>query len=142
VQQQTGAATGDTVDVHTGLGSAAALRPDTPAPTPQDERRMRASRHADARAFRYARNQLLSRRTNERIATLRYCSAFDEYICECGLKTCVAAISLTAEEFWRICAQPGRFAVSPGHASRKYERVVDENARFHLVERLDSGDAG
>jgi hypothetical protein len=88
-----------------------------------------------ARAARYARNQLLSRRVNAEIARLRYSSAFGEYVCECGLKTCVEAIHLTTEEFEAIRDEPALFVVLPGHVDPKTERVVRETRRYLVVER-------
>jgi hypothetical protein len=87
---------------------------------------------------RYLRNQVLSRRVNMEIARLRYSSSFGEYVCECGLKTCVAPISLTAEELEEIRSEPERFIVAPGHVA-KFERVVHETARFQVVEKVGAG---
>jgi hypothetical protein len=74
---------------------------------------------------------------NDEIAERRYSSAFGEYACECGRKTCVMPISLMPDEFAEIRARPGRFVVHPGHASEALERVVEQSERFHVVESLD-----
>jgi len=88
------------------------------------------------RAARHLRNQQNARRLNEQIAGRRYSAAFDEYICECGKKKCVEAISLSSEEFSEIRKHARLFVVLPGHASKKYVRVLREGARYQLVESL------
>jgi hypothetical protein len=99
------------------------------------------------RAERAVRNQLLLRRLNEQVDRLDD-SSTDEYACECGHASCVAALSLSAEEYDAIRRRPGWFVVLPGHWSARYERVVRGTPRYQviekigadeIVERLDSG---
>ena len=87
--------------------------------------------------LRAARNQQLFRELNNAISRLRYSSAFNEYVCECGLKTCLAVISLTVAEYEAIRREPGVFIVLPGHWSKRHERVVREGKGFEIVERID-----
>jgi hypothetical protein len=94
------------------------------------------SEEGQPRAARYVRNQQLARNVNELIADRRYSSAFGEYVCECGQKTCVAPVSLSFEEFDRLRKQAGRFVVLPGHWSPQHERVVHTEARFQVVEKI------
>jgi anti-anti-sigma factor len=114
--------------------AARAIRTTTQNATSHEEPAEARELHSQARADRYMRNQLLSRRINEGISRLRHSSSFDEYVCECGLKTCVEPISLSREEFEAIRQQPGRFIVCLGHGSPKHGCVVDENTRYQLVE--------
>jgi hypothetical protein len=100
---------------------------------PPSERR----RQAQARA---ARNQQLFRELNNAISKLRYSSAFNEYVCECGMKTCLEVISLTVDEYEAIRREPTQFVVLPGHWSSKAERLVRETVSYHIVERLDPDD--
>jgi hypothetical protein len=73
---------------------------------------------------------------NEQIAQCRYSAAFGEFMCECGMKTCVAALPLKPEEFAAIRQQAGRFVVLPGHVSRCHERIVEQNSRYVVVETV------
>jgi len=99
-----------------------------------DKSRLRAARHV--------RNQQNARRLNEQIAGRRYSAAFDEYICECGKKKCVEPVSLSTEEFNEIRKHAGLFVVRPGHASRKYVRILRDGAKYQLVESLVAASDG
>src|SRR5262245_1709675 len=98
--------------------------------SPSQRRRL-----AHARA---ARNQQLFRELNNAIARLRYSSAFDEYVCECGMKTCLEPISLTHDEYEELRTEPNRFVVIPGHWSPKLERLVRETPSYQIVERIEA----
>jgi hypothetical protein len=87
--------------------------------------------------LRAARNQQLSRRLNDAISKLPYSSAFNEYVCECGMKTCLEAIALTLEEYHEVRSEPDVFIVLPGHWSSETERLVREGRGYHVVERID-----
>jgi hypothetical protein len=71
---------------------------------------------------------------NLEIARLRYSSAFGEYVCECGMKTCIEPISLSADEFEEITKEPGHFVVVKGHVRSRYGRVARETSRYQVVE--------
>ena len=98
---------------------------------------MTTSDRRQAGRLRAAKNQHLFRELNNAISRLRYSSAFNEYVCECGLKTCLEVIKLTVAEYDSIRRQPGVFIVLPGHWSKKHERVVGEGKGFEIVERID-----
>jgi hypothetical protein len=102
---------------------------------PPPERR----RLAQARA---AKNQQLFRELNSAISKLRYSSAFNEYVCECGRKTCLEVIHLSHDEFDEIRQEPNRFVVLPGHWSPKAERLVRETASYQIVARIEVVEAG
>jgi hypothetical protein len=57
-----------------------------------------------------------------------------EFLCECGRDDCSARISMTFEEYERVRAKATRFAVRPGHEWPGFERVVEANPRFAVVE--------
>jgi hypothetical protein len=87
--------------------------------------------------LRAARNQELFRELNNAISKLRYSSSFNEYVCECGLKTCLGTITLTTRQCEQIRSDPTRFVVLPGHWSKKHERIVGEGRGYQLVQRID-----
>jgi len=77
---------------------------------------------------------------NDEIARLRDSSAFGEYMCECGPKTCAVAITISSEEFEAIRRESGCFVVRHGRRLREDDRVVEENHRYRVVEK--TGAAG
>ena len=57
-----------------------------------------------------------------------------EFLCECGRDECTARLAMTIDEYERVRAVATRFAVSPGHEWPGYERVVESNSRYAVVE--------
>jgi len=90
----------------------------------------------EARAARHARNQVEARTVNDQIAGLPRSGAFEEFVCECGTRICLAPIRISTQEFDEIRRHPGWHVVQPGHASRAHDRVVFTNARYEVTERL------
>jgi hypothetical protein len=84
----------------------------------------------------HQRRTELARRTNAEIASLDGSSVFSEFVCECGLETCNAVISLSREEYSKIRSHPGWLIVLYDHWSPPYERVVREDARFLVIEKF------
>ena len=88
---------------------------------------------------RCARNQILFREVNNRILGLgdRF-SAEDktDFLCECSDLDCDKTISLTAEEYRSVRADPIRFVTSPGHLEPTVDKVVGRPDRFWIVETL------
>ena len=60
-------------------------------------------------------------------------------ICECASASCQERIELTPEEYEQIRGISTRFAVLPGHEQPPFERIVQTNDRFLVVET--TGDA-
>ncbi len=95
------------------------------------------------RKVRAAQNQALFREVNERLE--RLASAFHEaahtpgFACECADIACTDQLALTIDEYEALRTHGNRFAVLPGHVLADVERVVSENDRFALVEKLDEG---
>jgi len=90
-----------------------------------------------------ARNQLVFRAVNERIAEL----AGDEsetvvslLICECGDPACAETLEITPADYERVRGHGARFVVLPGHEQSEGQRVVDGGACFVVVE-VDGVDA-
>jgi hypothetical protein len=83
--------------------------------------------------------QSLFREVNERIGELA--EGFDmrdalTILCECGNPDCSEKIELSEAEYERLRLIPTRFAVLPGHDIPAVERVVEENERFAVVEKV------
>jgi len=75
----------------------------------------------------------LARRTNDE---LNDSSVFSEFVCECSLETCTALISLSREEYAKIRSHSGWLIVLYDHWSPPSERVVREDARFLVIEKV------
>ena len=99
---------------------------------------------------RQARNEALVREVNERIHNLDRgaagSGAFDGadtfgFHCECGREGgCPEMVWMTLDEYEVVRAQDDRFALAPGHETDGLERVVDENERFVIVDKVDSAE--
>lgn len=87
---------------------------------------------------RLARNEALFRDVNERIA--ESAEGFDadeaDFICECSEQSCTERVPATLEEYERVRADATRFLIRPGHDNDRIERVVEERARFAVVEKF------
>ena len=93
---------------------------------------------SDAREERLAKNEVLFRSVNEAIEqqALRF-GGIDEYefICECASRTCLDRITLTLRQYEHIRADGTRFFVAPGHANVEVEKIVEQAARYHVVQK-------
>jgi hypothetical protein len=87
-----------------------------------------------------ARNQLVFREVNERIAELneRNENGSGIFICECSDPACAEAIEMAADEYEAVREEGTRFVVVSGHQIPELERVVDGNDRFLVVEKVGS----
>jgi hypothetical protein len=59
-----------------------------------------------------------------------------KFICECADLRCNATLDLTAAEYAGMHASSIRFWVKPGHGIPALERVLEENDRYEVVEKL------
>lgn len=59
-----------------------------------------------------------------------------EFICECADRRCNATLDLTNAEYEDVRASSIRFSVKPGHAIPGIERVIEENRRYAVVEKV------
>ena len=57
-----------------------------------------------------------------------------EFVCECTELACRDILHLTAAEYKRVRAVPGRFVVMPGHEDAGAELVVEAHPRYRVVE--------
>jgi hypothetical protein len=92
---------------------------------------------------RIGRNEALFREVNERIRDVSGTldsvggSSAVEFVCECSRTECHASVELELQDYERIRAHPARFLVAIGHLwSPEAERLVEENARFWVVEKV------
>ena len=105
-------------------------------PVPVDDADLRIVRQRGA--IRVAENEAYFRALNEQILREVGADAHERhgFLCECGAEDCIEAISLTREEYTRVRANDDRFAIAPGHEIPEVERVVEQNERFHVIEKL------
>jgi hypothetical protein len=103
------------------------------------------ARRVGMREDRIARNEALYRELNERIRQVEeHLSArgvadqpeLGEYFCECGFDACMEKIHLTAEEYETVRSRPTRFAILPAHLIPDAERVLEQNSRYAMIEKL------
>lgn len=93
---------------------------------------------------RESAKQARSREQNE--STARVCAAASadggegSFRCECGDAHCSLAITLALSEYERVRGHATRFAVARDHENPESEAVIEENARFAIVE-LVTGEA-
>ena len=94
----------------------------------------------EARRARAAKNESLFREVNERLEELRSPTAsFIDFVCECSRDDCAEQILLTTSEYEKLRREPDRFAISPGHNNPELDRVVVENDRYLVVEKIGAG---
>jgi hypothetical protein len=89
---------------------------------------------------REARRQTRTRSFNEWVEdaneSMGLHSGTDAFRCECGDPHCVFSIDLTRAEYESVRDYPTRFAVVPNHENPESDRVVSENERYAIVEKL------
>jgi hypothetical protein len=94
---------------------------------------------------RAARNQSLYRAINEKILELNQTLAeagieSSEWICECADTDCTVRVAATLPEYEMVRSNPRTFIISQGHLYPEVERVLNQNDRYMIVEKID--DAG
>ena len=90
----------------------------------------------DSHAEKGAHNQALIREVNERIVQVAHDAAHPEFLCECADTICVEMIELSIGEYEAIRSSPVRFPIKPGHDYPEFERVVEENENYAVVEKF------
>jgi hypothetical protein len=91
----------------------------------------------DERSARLAKNEAIFRAGNESIDKVAGGGVETvPYLCECGEKSCLARVVLTAAEYEVVRSHPARFFVVPGHEDLTAgEVVVEQRDRFTVVEK-------
>jgi hypothetical protein len=90
----------------------------------------------ETQRLRGTRQQLLAQRTNQRIFALREDAAVSEYVCECVLRSCAVTVTLTADEYRDVRKSPTHFLIACGGWFSAIERLVHENERYVVVEKI------
>jgi hypothetical protein len=90
----------------------------------------------EIRAEKGAQNQALIREVNERIEEVAGDAASVEFLCECWDTSCIETLTLSIGEYEAIRTSPTRFPIMPGHDRPEFERVVEENGRYAVVEKF------
>jgi hypothetical protein len=99
-------------------------------------------RSDDARRAGVAENESIFRRANEKLEQrFRELGAegLTPFLCECGDARCTRTIRLSLDEYEEVRRRPGHFAIVPGHQILEAERVIEENGRYDVVEKVDVG---
>jgi hypothetical protein len=92
------------------------------------------------RSAKGAHNQALMREVNERIEQIAEDAAHPEFLCECADPDCVETLSLSIAEYEAVRSSPLHFPIKPSHDYTEFERVIEENERYVVVEKF--GKAG
>ncbi|HEX5469973.1 MAG TPA: hypothetical protein VFW80_13100 [Gaiellaceae bacterium] len=90
-----------------------------------------------SQAERVARNQALIREVNERIEEMVGDVANLVFLCECADTDCTETLDLSITEYESIRSSPVRFPIKPGHQNPPFERVVQQDERYAVVEKID-----
>ena len=79
----------------------------------------------------------LFRDVNERISGVAARSDGDDrigFVCECFDRACVARVFLALAEYEALRTRPDYFVIAPGHTTAPFQRVIEQNDRFALVQ--------
>jgi sulfur transfer protein SufE len=93
---------------------------------------------------RRARNEAFFREVNERIEAISRDFADGDQgperlrlVCECGRDECTELLEATVSEYEAVRAHARRFLVLPDHEHAETARIVEQNSRFFVVEKLE-----
>ena len=93
-----------------------------------------------ARKQRAAQNQSIFRELNERLEELGDASREDaRFVCECASVDCIQPLELTIGDYERVRSDGSTFVVALGHVYPNVERVVEEDDRFTVVQKIGAG---
>ena len=103
-----------------------------------------SGRAESLRDRRFAANQTVFRRANERLSRRLPASAprLVPYVCECGDEACLEVVMLRAEEYEHVRSSSVWFLIALGHQILPdgAERILETHESHHVVEK--SGAAG
>ena len=95
----------------------------------------------DAREERLAKNELLFRDVNERIAGVAEPHSREddrhvyEFLCECSNVGCDLRLPLTLSAYEQVRSEPTYFVVAPGHELPEIEYVVSRGPDYQVVRK-------
>lgn len=89
------------------------------------------------REDRLARNEVLFREVNDRIAELGPGNPNGDFhiVCECATTGCQQRLIVPIGEYERTRKHPRRFLVVPGHTVPDVEDLVEEHGAYDIVEK-------
>jgi hypothetical protein len=89
---------------------------------------------------RESETQARSREDNESTAQARGSPTTDggmsSFRCECGDDACTCAIRMTATEYESVREYATHFAIARNHENPESEQLIEEHARFAVVETV------
>ena len=89
------------------------------------------------RLKRQARNQMVLRDVNERIARLadayRVFREPYDFLCECSVTGCRTTVRATIGEYDLVRSHPSTWIVAPSHDDQEREQIVYRTDRFAVV---------
>jgi hypothetical protein len=92
------------------------------------------------REVRAARNQSMFRAVNEKLRDLneQFATMTDDFVvaCECADANCVQTLTISADDYMSVRANPRTFVVLPGHVYPDVEDVISEAESYVIVEKL------
>ena len=101
------------------------------------------SRVDQRRAERFAKNEVLFRTVNDRVASIG--AAFDieeegatDFVCECANIDCAERLRVPFDEYRRIRENPLWFIVAPAHETPDVEAVVEDHGAYRVIEKTDA----
>jgi hypothetical protein len=93
-----------------------------------------------SREKRMAKNEAASREINDQVEEAHQLDSPGrrfQIACECALKTCGRAITISVDEYRHVRMDPRQFAVVPEHFIGNIEWIVYENDRFAVVAKRE-----
>lgn len=100
----------------------------------------------EPRESRLAKNEAVFREVNERVVEItqdlgpgaRSAELVDGLICECSDPGCLERVGpLAISEYETVRNDPRRFIIAANHQALDVERVVERNAEYWIVEKLE-----
>lgn len=84
-----------------------------------------------------ARNEVLFREVNERIAELGSGQSNGDFhiVCECATTGCQERLRVSIEDYQRTRQHPRWFLIVPGHTKVEVEKVVERHESYDVVEK-------
>jgi hypothetical protein len=91
----------------------------------------------EPREERLARNEVLFREVNDRIAELAPGHSNGDFhiVCECATTGCRQRLLVSIEDYERTRGHPRRFLILPGHTVPDVEDVVESRGSYDVVEK-------
>lgn len=81
---------------------------------------------------RRARNEWIAQTSDSFSAPIE----FETYVCECGDAACEQEVKMTRQEYESVRADGTHFALAIDHENPEIDRLLGENGRFAIVEKL------